>query len=60
MDRRRRRRLLQVPYEAGGVHATASGRGSLAFRMDGEETGLVEIDGSGLYTLAEHDRSTHG
>jgi hypothetical protein len=50
--------FLEVTYEAGGVHATASGAGSIAFRLDGERTGLVEIDGPGLYSLAEHDR--HG
>lgn len=47
--------FLEVTYEAGGVHATVSGSGSLAFRLDGDETGLVEIDGAGLYSLAEHE-----
>ncbi len=50
--------FLEVTYEAGGIHATVSGAGSIAFRLDGNETGLVEIDGPGLYSLAEHDR--HG
>jgi hypothetical protein len=50
--------FLEVTYEAGGVHATVSGSGSIAFRLDGSETGLVEIQDPGLYDLAEHDR--HG
>jgi hypothetical protein len=50
--------FLEVTYEAGGIHATVSGAGSIAFRLDGDETGLVEVDGPGLYSLAEHDR--HG
>ncbi|MEX0620849.1 MAG: hypothetical protein WD181_04640 [Solirubrobacterales bacterium] len=50
--------FLDVTYEAGGVHATMSGTGSIAFRSDGEVTGLIELDGPGLYSLAEHDR--HG
>ena len=47
--------FLEVTYEAGGIHVTASGAGSIAFRLDGEETGQVEIAGPGLYSLAEHD-----
>jgi hypothetical protein len=50
--------FLEVTYEAGGVHATVAGTGSLAFRIDGDKTGLVEIDGPGLYDLAEH--GAHG
>ena len=50
--------FLEVTYEAGGVHATVSGTGSIAFRLDGGQAGLVEIDGPGLYCLAEHER--HG
>jgi hypothetical protein len=50
--------FLEVTYEAGGVHVTASGAGSIAFRLDGEQTGLVEIDGPGLYDLADH--ASHG
>jgi hypothetical protein len=50
--------FLEVTYEAGGVHATLSGGGSLAFRIDGDSTGLVEIDSPGLYELAEH--GAHG
>ena len=46
---------FDVEYEGGGVHATAEGSGELALTLDGEAIGTVEIDGAGLYTLAEHD-----
>jgi hypothetical protein len=49
---------FDVEYEGGGVHATASGRGRLVLTLDGEPIDGVEVDGPGLYTLAEHDR--HG
>ncbi|MGK2931478.1 MAG: redoxin domain-containing protein [Solirubrobacterales bacterium] len=50
--------VFDVEYEGGGVHATATGSGALVLAIDGEPAGQVEIDGAGLYTLAEHDR--HG
>jgi len=49
---------FDVEYEGGGIHATVSGKGSLVLALDGEPIPSVEIDGPGLYTLAEHDH--HG
>jgi hypothetical protein len=48
--------VLEIPYEAGGAHATVEGEGGLAVELDGEPAGTVEIDGAGLYALAEHPR----
>jgi hypothetical protein len=45
---------LDVPYEAGGAYATVEGKGEIAVELDGTELGSIEIDGSGLYKLAEH------
>ncbi|MGA7434395.1 MAG: hypothetical protein WBW44_02110, partial [Solirubrobacterales bacterium] len=50
--------VFDVEYEGGGVHTTASGKGTLLLALDGEPITPVEIDGPGLYTLAEHE--THG
>ncbi|MGK2954277.1 MAG: redoxin domain-containing protein [Solirubrobacterales bacterium] len=50
--------VFDVEYEAGGVHTTASGKGALLLSVDAVPIDAVEIDGPGLYTLAEHDR--HG
>lgn len=47
---------LEIPYEAGGVHATVEGDGELAIELDGAPVGSVEISGAGLYTLVEHPR----
>ena len=49
---------LEVTYEAGGIHATLAGTGRLKLTLDGKEAGSVEIEGPGLYALAEHD--SHG
>lgn len=49
---------FDVEYEGGGAHATAGGSGRLGIVLDGEPAGSVEINGPGLYTLAEHER--HG
>jgi hypothetical protein len=49
---------LEVTYEAGGIHATLAGSGRLNLRLDGTEAGVVDVEGPGLYTLAEH--GTHG
>jgi hypothetical protein len=46
---------LEITYEAGGIHATVAGGGSLRLKLDGKDAGQVDIDGPGLYTLAEHD-----
>ncbi|MGA7397839.1 MAG: hypothetical protein WBW62_10380 [Solirubrobacterales bacterium] len=50
--------VFDVEYEGGGVHTTASGKGTLLLALDGDPIAPVEIDGPGLYTLAEHE--THG
>lgn len=49
---------FDVEYEGGGSYATAEGSGALRITLDGQPHGLVEIDGPGLYALAEHER--HG
>jgi hypothetical protein len=46
---------LEIPYEAGGAYATIEGAGELTIDLDGD-TSSVEIDGPGLYPLAEHPR----
>jgi hypothetical protein len=51
-------RAFDVEYEAGGIHATVAGRGRLDLTLDGRSLPSVEIDGPGLYTLAEH--GSHG
>ncbi|HWO16134.1 MAG TPA: hypothetical protein VNM89_05420, partial [Solirubrobacterales bacterium] len=45
---------LTVTYEAGGAFATVEGRGTLAVAVDRGEPRPVNIDGPGLYALAEH------
>jgi hypothetical protein len=45
---------LTVAYEAGGAYATVEGRGMLAVAIDRGQTQPVEINGPGLYPLAEH------
>ena len=47
---------LEIPYAAGGAHATVEGEGEIAVAFDGEARNEVVIDGAGLYPLAEHDR----
>ncbi len=47
---------LEIPYEAGGAHATVEGEGELAIELDGETLGSIEISGPGLYALVEHPR----
>lgn len=49
---------FDVEYEGGGIHVTASGKGTLVLALDGEPIESVEIDGPGLYTLALHEE--HG
>lgn len=49
---------LDVEYEAGGAHATIEGAGTLSVSLDGCEPRELQIDGSRLYPLAEHDH--HG
>lgn len=49
------RGLYSGPYEAGGVHVVATGRGTVRW---GETA--VSVDGCGVHTLAEHDRHTVG
>jgi hypothetical protein len=47
---------LEVPYEAGGAHATVEGRGELVVSLDGSSAEPLRIDGPALYPLAEHPR----
>jgi hypothetical protein len=47
---------LELPYEAGGAHATVEGEGEIAIELDGMKLDSTEINGPGLYTLAEHPR----
>lgn len=49
---------FDVEYEGGGVYATAEGSGRLLVTLDGKPHAEIEINGPGLYTLAEHSR--HG
>ncbi len=48
------------PYEAGGVWAVLSGRGTLDFEAGEGVKGRVEVDHPGAYALAEHARHTTG
>jgi hypothetical protein len=51
---------LEIPYEAGGAYATVEGTGQLTIDLDGN-TSSTDIDGAGLYKLAEHPRhEQHG
>lgn len=45
---------LNISYEAGGAYATVEGRGTLTVMVDQGESQPVEVDGPGLYRLAEH------
>jgi hypothetical protein len=45
---------LEVPYEAGGAYATVEGSGEIAIATDGNSATRIEIDGPGLYQLADH------
>jgi hypothetical protein len=47
-----------VEYEAGGAFATVEGAGRITARPDGGQEETVEVAGTGLYPLAEHER--HG
>ena len=49
---------FDIEYEGGGIHVTAGASGSLLTVIDGVPSEAIEIDGPGLYTVAEHDR--HG
>jgi hypothetical protein len=45
---------LVVEYEGGGSFATVEGDGTLEVALDGQPAGVVEVEGPGLYGLAEH------
>ncbi len=47
---------LEVPYEAGGAHATVEGTGQLHITLDGTELPPITIEAPALYTLTEHPR----
>ncbi|HEX3562254.1 MAG TPA: hypothetical protein VHU24_05400 [Solirubrobacterales bacterium] len=46
---------LAIDYEAGGVHATIEGHGTLNVSLDGNARHPIQVDGSRLYALAEHE-----
>jgi len=48
--------VLEFAYEAGGVHATIEGPGTLGVSIDGGAPHQLQLDGARLYALAEHDR----
>jgi len=50
---------LEIPYEAGGAHATVEGEGELAIELDGAKLEPIAIEGPGLYTLVEHPQHEH-
>jgi Thioredoxin like C-terminal domain len=47
---------LEIPYEAGGAHATIEGTGHLSVHLDGSEAQTIAVEAPALYTLAEHPR----
>jgi hypothetical protein len=47
---------LELPYEAGGVHATVEGEGLLAIELDGSKLDSIAISGPALYKLTEHPK----
>jgi hypothetical protein len=47
---------LEIPYGAGGTHATVEGEGELTIELDGRELDSITISGPALYTLTEHPR----
>jgi hypothetical protein len=49
---------LEIPYEAGGVHATVDGEGEISIELDGAQD-RIAIDGAALYLLVEHPRHEH-
>jgi hypothetical protein len=50
---------LEIPYEAGGVHATVEGEGEMAVELDGSTLDPIAIEGAGLYKLVEHPKHEH-
>jgi hypothetical protein len=46
--------VLEMPYEAGGVHVTAEGRGEIAADLDDTVVGAIAIEAAGLYAVVEH------
>jgi len=47
---------VEIPYEAGGVHATIEGEGEISVELDGSVMSSIAVSGPALYTLAEHSR----
>ncbi len=47
---------LDVPYEAGGAHATIEGEGEVGLELDGSAAEPLRVRGAGLYELATHPR----
>lgn len=45
---------LAVDYESGGAYATLEGEGAIAVGLDGVSSARIEVDGPGLYPIAEH------
>ncbi len=52
--------FIEIQFDGGGIHATAEGEGGISLVLDGSPAGTVEIDGPGLYELAEYEfHGTH-
>jgi hypothetical protein len=47
---------LEIPYEAGGAHATVEGQGEISIELDGSAIAPVAVTSPALYTLAEHPK----
>jgi len=47
---------LEIPYEAGGVHATVEGKGEIAIELDGTALDSIATAGPALYTLVQHSK----
>jgi hypothetical protein len=47
---------LEIDYEAGGVHATVEGTGTLSVTVDGSDPHQLRIHGARLYELTSHER----
>jgi len=50
---------LEIPYDAGGAHATVEGEGELQVELDGSTLDSIAISGAALYTLVEHPKHEH-
>ncbi|UJA19640.1 hypothetical protein HJD18_05045 [Thermoleophilia bacterium SCSIO 60948] len=51
--------VVEVAYEAGGVHAVLDGGGRFGFSIDAGPVSDREVERAGLYELADHDQHGH-